>query len=68
MKPTPKAPAIENLLTKLNGISRQDAARQRICTNCRMPAVEFDNHLSETEYAISGLCQTCQDEIFGKDE
>jgi len=28
---------------------------------------DFRNALSLKEYRISGLCQTCQDEMFGKD-
>ena len=27
---------------------------------------EFRDDLSLTEYSISGLCQKCQDEMFGK--
>lgn len=36
-----------------------------ICTMCREPIGTFRNELSEREYGISGLCQKCQDEIFG---
>jgi len=66
MNPTPKAPAIDNLLTKLNGISRQDAARQRVCATCRKPVTGFKDALSVKEYRISGMCQTCQDQMFGE--
>ena len=27
----------------------------------------FRNEISKKEYKISGLCQECQDKIFGKD-
>lgn len=65
MKPTPKSPAIENLLTAMNGISRQDAAQKRVCVVCKQPITGFKDALSEKEYCISGMCQTCQDEVFG---
>lgn len=66
MKPTQKSSEIENLLTQIAGISRQDAMKQKICTMCKKPAIEFKDFLSEKEYRISGLCQQCQDEIFGE--
>lgn len=28
---------------------------------------EFKNELSKKEYTISGLCETCQDELFTED-
>lgn len=36
-------------------------------TGCGGPATEFKDELSRREYRISGLCQKCQDEVFGKD-
>ena len=65
MTPTPKSPAIENLLTSMTGISRQDAAKQKICTTCRKPVTGFRDALSERENRISGMCQACQDSVFG---
>ena len=35
---------------------------------CKKEANEFTDALSVTEYAISGLCQRCQDEIFDEPE
>ena len=66
--PTKKSPQIESLLTNLAGISRQDAAKQAICTWCKKPITEFKDRLSYKEYTISGFCQSCQDETFGPDE
>lgn len=66
--PTDKSKEIEDLLTGLAGISRQDAATQRICTWCKKPLTPFKDALSAREYEISGLCQQCQDETFGTDE
>lgn len=66
-QPTYKAPEINELLTQTTGISRQDAATQKICTFCKGDASEFRNDISRREYRISGLCQKCQDSVFGKD-
>lgn len=38
------------------------------CRSCSTPVTGFRDELSENEYYISGLCQLCQDEIFGGGE
>lgn len=40
---------------------------QGICPLCHKAIVKgsFRDALSEREYTISGLCQSCQDEMFG---
>lgn len=35
---------------------------------CGQPVTEFRDDLSRTEFGISGLCQTCQDFMFGSDD
>ena len=65
--PTNKSQVIENLLTSMIGISRQEASSQKICTWCKKPITEFRDSLSSREYEISGFCQRCQDDTFGKD-
>jgi hypothetical protein len=65
LKPTEKPTGIEELLTELGGISRQDAYAQGVCTWCKKPLTEFRDELSKREYRISGFCQSCQDETFG---
>lgn len=39
------------------------------CPLCMKPIKdnEFRNELSEKEFRSSGMCQSCQDKIFGKD-
>lgn len=64
MKPTPKNPEIDALLTEVAGISRQEAHSRGICTWCKKPHTSFRDNLSEREARISGLCQKCQDETF----
>jgi len=66
MKPATKSSEIEKILTNLAGISRQDAAKQAICTWCKQPLTPFTDELSHKEYRISGMCQTCQDSTFGE--
>jgi hypothetical protein len=34
------------------------------CVSCGKPADNFRDELSQREYNISQLCQTCQDDIF----
>lgn len=66
--PTKKNPTIEKLLTSITGISREDANQQAICTWCKKPIdTPFRNEISKREYQISGFCQKCQDDTFGKD-
>ena len=38
------------------------------CFGCVEPNFSFTDEISETEYDISGLCQDCQDEVFGTSE
>jgi hypothetical protein len=70
MRPARKSPAIESLLDEVSermfGRKRTEAIRAGICVDCGQAVVAFRNALSYREYAISGLCQRCQDEVFGK--
>ncbi len=40
----------------------------RICPFCGEVISEFKDTLSLKEYKISGLCQICQDRLFGKEK
>lgn len=68
MNPTKKSEGIEEFLTKLTGHDRRAYITQNRCVpapiGCGGPAVEFRDELSRREYAISGLCQKCQDAFF----
>lgn len=37
-----------------------------ICTTCGEMAKKFRDSLSLKEWSISGMCQSCQDSVFGK--
>ena len=41
--------------------------RKRECSWCDKPNFKFRDTLSRNEYGISAMCQTCQDEVFGKE-
>lgn len=44
------------------------AIKDGVCTMCQGEALEFRDALSKREWSISGLCQGCQDEVFGGEE
>lgn len=64
--PTNKTKEIDDFLAAITGISRQQAEINNICVWCKQPLTKFRDKLSEREHQISGLCQKCQDETFGK--
>jgi hypothetical protein len=35
------------------------------CPLCHGPITEFRDRLSKKEFGISGMCQNCQDSVFG---
>jgi len=43
------------------------AIEEHCCPVCNEPIGEFRNVISKREYEISGMCQMCQDKVFGKD-
>lgn len=64
-----KSPAMEKYLDELSlgifGRSRSLAKAGNGCVKCGKPATTFKDEQSRKEYNISGLCQECQDSIFG---
>jgi len=67
MEPTKKAPEIENLITSFTGKDRRETIKASLCATCDAQAVEFRDALSMKEYTISGMCQKCQDSVFGQE-
>jgi len=63
--PSKKAPALEKFLEKTSG--RTTAITSNRCASCKGDASTFRNEKSAKEYTISGLCQSCQDSVFGMD-
>ena len=68
VEPVERHPELEAFLEALNGISPKQAIEAGICAACKQEANKFTDELSVTEYAISGLCQKCQDEVFNEPE
>ncbi len=69
MQPSHKSVNMKEFMDKISqeifGQSRTEAIESDICVDCGLPAVEFKDQLSRKEYSISGLCQECQNKIWG---
>jgi hypothetical protein len=69
-KPSTKSSPVDEMLERLTG--RTSAINHDMCIKrpygCGEPIGPFNDLLSETEYTISGLCQTCQDSVFKSDD
>lgn len=68
----PKSEGMENLLENVAqvafGRSRAASRKNSTCVICGGDATEFRDELSRKEYGISGMCQKCQDDVFGGGE
>ena len=69
-----KSKPVQNLLDAMSmmmmsesgqGMVRSSALKKNKCVKCGQDATKFKDSLSKREYSISGLCQVCQDKIFG---
>ena len=66
-QPSEKAPEIDAFLSSLLGIDRKESIKTKVCATCNAD-VELDSFkdmLSLKEFHISGMCQHCQDSVFG---
>jgi len=63
-----KTPEMESFLNKVAGSmfgrTRDEANKNKVCVMCGNDASKFTDLLSEKEYKISHLCQSCQDKTF----
>ena len=61
-------PLKKDLLRQLGFGKEIERAEARLCPFCGLPVnmEDFRDELSRKESRISGLCQNCQDEFFGK--
>lgn len=62
--PTRKAPAIERALEGLSGGVRRTENRCATCHDETGHYDDFRDAISRVEFAISRMCQRCQDEVF----
>lgn len=60
--------ALDFLAAGLYGRPASQCIQEDVCVKCGQPAVEFADEVSKREFAISGLCQACQDVVFAEDE
>lgn len=69
MEPSEKSPQINRAINEIFGFDREETIRQSRCVpppiGCGQVVNGFKDAISEKEYSISGLCQTCQDDFFG---
>ena len=68
--PSEKSDQVENTINFFAQMAghkrdRHTAILTDQCVSCDRKAEEFTDKLSEKEYTISGLCQVCQDSVFG---
>ena len=65
--PTEKSDEVENVLSALFGGNRKTSITEKVCVSCGVDVKlnSFRDELSLREFHISGLCQTCQDGVFG---
>lgn len=59
---------LDGMSQAMYGRSRSESIAQRICVMCGEQAVLFSDELSVKEFYISGMCQKCQDSVFGESE
>lgn len=64
MKPADKHPGIRKFQNDILDTNVEENIEMDICSSCGQAAVNFKNDISRREFAISGLCQACQDEVF----
>ena len=55
-----------SILTKVknDGSNGLSAIATNTCKICKERAIGFRDSMSEFEYSVSGICQTCQDKYF----
>ena len=59
----------KKLLLEMGFVKQLQRIAHGFCPTCGLPTSnDFKDELSRREYEISGLCQDCQDDVFGKDE
>jgi hypothetical protein len=59
--------ALEGLGEMLFKKSRIESVTEDKCISCGGKSSVFRDDLSRKEFSISGLCQKCQDKVFGEE-
>ena len=68
--PSIKSEKIDELFKTLYGVDRKTSIVNRMCVSCdaKVSKEGFRDEVSLREFHISGLCQVCQDKVFGFEE
>jgi len=70
--PAIKSPRVNNFLKNRFGVDREQAILDEVCVaapiGCGKPVVKFRTDEDAKEFEISGLCQSCQDNLFDGEE
>jgi len=56
---------VDLVAEEMFGVSHTNAQKQGVCVTCGKKVEGFKDQLSQKEYGISGVCQDCQDSVFG---
>ena len=66
-EPSSKHPSIRDAQSVILGRNVVESIQKDTYASCDGPATDFRNDISRREFTISGLCQSCQDRVFGAD-
>jgi hypothetical protein len=76
MEPSAKSAEIDAFLNILTGSNRRESIEHGYCVTCNADVLvkdrdgrfvpDFRNTISMKEFTISGMCQGCQDSVFGE--
>lgn len=61
-----KSELLNDLIKELTGMDCNQSIETRTCAFCSATVTDFRDELSEKEFLISGLCQACQDSVWGE--
>ena len=64
LPPSLKSIEVDQILDKIFGRSRTKSIKDATCIKCEDTDLSFKDEQSTKEFSISGLCQSCQDEVF----
>jgi hypothetical protein len=56
---------LDEITKTIFGVSRSSSIRKDTCVTCGNDASLFNDDISRKEFTISGMCQDCQDSVFG---
>ena len=65
LPPSFKSSEVDAVINKIFGRSRTKSINNSVCIKCEDTDLSFEDEQSTIEYSISGLCQSCQDDLFG---